>query len=348
MNQKEKSRIDVFKLLDRDDVKTQKEKNKKKFWLSLCSSLFENGHAAEMGQATLTYQVLGYKSTSILELKGKLVGLVYGGKWSKTIINELAKLHGVSKKTIWRYLKRLKALGRIDYQKRRGIQGARIVVFFIPGALERKAYLGQKFHHLGQKFHHLGQNVLPLGQNVLSKNPPPEELPKENKENLKSDQKSSSPYKDSIKDHTNNNVLAAVCEILPAASKEEIQKQIQGKNPEKVIAWARACAERSNVQNPPGLFFSELKRRPELFMIDNNESTRKKLPYIYSIIPNPVIEIFRKKGLKGQGFENALWEVSKRYKDQVCHLSINFDVPKEKISQGETARMVAIAKELVK
>lgn len=174
--------------------------------------------------------------------------------------------------------------------------------------------------------------------------------------------KLNSPSKE-IKETIKERVLTATAKILlifrGKTTPKKILKAIKDKDPDEMIALAKDCQEKEEkdlTKNAPRLFFKQAKKSAKVPSTENkpkvlSEGTAMKkggLPHVYSITPDSIIELFRKKGLKEQELEDKLWEVNNRYKDQTCHLSINFDVPKEKLSRGETTRMVAIAKEMAK
>jgi len=258
----------IFKRLDQCDLEIKKEKRRKRYRLCVYNSLFQNGHIAEMGDPALTWLILGDKCTATATRNGKVLGyLVYSGRWSGTIINELAEIRGKSRKAIERDLKRLKKVKRIDYQKRRGV-GARIVVYPIPGTFEREFKtikdIGQNGTKQRSKRHKESVKMtLDKGQNDLNSNPPPEELAKENKGSSETGKNGSALTNTLTKTKettTSPDVAAAISQIFKGAVKtDKVKDRIQGKNPDEVVALARYCQEESSAKNPVGLFFTMLK-----------------------------------------------------------------------------------------
>ena len=363
MQKKEQSKkLDIFEELDRLKEKTKREKQAKSYRLLVFNSLWQNGYSKEMGPvAAWVYVILGDKCTREETLAGKVCLFVYGGGYSKTIIKELAEFVGKSIWIIWRALKQLKKIGRIDYQTRQRV-GTRIVVFPIPGAFEK--HLNKPKNGFIKELNK-GKNALNNSAGAIDNSAGAitnsagaiiqpglfEESGKENKQNSKLPETESPLTKTTTK--TFVVACSEICQILKGAIRpEKVQNLIKDRDLDEMIKLARRSAEKAT-QNPVGLFITMVREKTgipktETKPIEEGTTKKRKLPYVYSITPDPIIELFEKKGLKGQELENKLWEVNGRYKDQVCHLSIDFDVPKEELSQGETARMVAIAKDMAK
>ncbi|MBA7530401.1 hypothetical protein ES705_22607 [subsurface metagenome] len=257
----------IFEKIDQCDLEIKKEKRRKRYRLCIYNSLYQNGHIARMGDPTLTWLVLGDKCTATATINGKVAGyLVYNGQWCKTLIDELAKIRGKSKKAIERDLKHLKKVKRIDYQRRRGV-GARIVVYPIPGTFERsfKAIkdIGRNDPKQRAKRPLIKvETTFDKSQSDLYQNDIGKEKPKEKKKELKTGKNGSALYKDLNNKDKNNNkdVAAVVSQIFKGTVKtDKVKDRIQGKNPDEVIALARYCQEESSAKNPVGLFFNMLK-----------------------------------------------------------------------------------------
>lgn len=139
--------MSIFEELDRCSAQIKEEK--KPYHLCLYDGLFTNGHVSKMKNATLTYLALGRKCTCERILNGKSWYLVYGGRYSKKIISEVAKMTGKSKRTVKRDLKCLKESDLAEYESQDGV-GFRIAVKPIPRGFERRF----------KDSRNLGQNVI--------------------------------------------------------------------------------------------------------------------------------------------------------------------------------------------
>jgi len=275
----------IFEKLDHVRAQIKEEKRKKKYRLGLYDKLYTDGHLRTMKNATLTYLILGDKCTSEVTFNGEQYYLVYGGRFSETIISELVEITGKSRNTIWRELRYLKKIKRIDFETRDGF-GTRIVVKPIPDAFQRRFKESKELsqNEVGKNGQDLYQNeIAPMSkqdstyvkmkqqvvQNGVARNGVDKEKLKEIKENSETGKNEVSLTKTYTKTYTKTeettttqtgDVAAVVSEIFKDTVKaDKVKDKIQGKNPDEVIALAHYCQEESNAKNPVGLFFTMLE-----------------------------------------------------------------------------------------
>lgn len=296
----------IFEQLDKCNLEIRKEKRRRRYQLHLYNSLYENGHIAKMGDPTLTWLILGDKCTATATLNGKeLCYLVYGGQWSKKIIDELMETRGKSRKAIWRDLKRLKKVKRIDYETRAGV-GTRIVVYPIAGTFERRFKVVKE----------IGRNDLKQGskrpmtkvettfdksQNDLYQNGIGEEPTKENKQNSETGKNGSPLSKTLAKTKTTtqpNGVVVSLPKtektpeamdvlndiIISRVFKEleektigikKLKQLIQGKDPEKIFRLA-LYAKKHAKNNVSGYFVTLISQDADI--PESESKARPKVP----------------------------------------------------------------------
>lgn len=353
----------IFKRLDKCDLEIKKEKRKKRYRLSVYNSLFFDGHIARMGDPTLTWLILGDKCTATVMLNGKVFCyLVYGGRYSDKIIDELAKIRGKDKRAIWRDLKRLKKEKRIDYETCRGV-GTRIVVYPIEGVFERSFKATKDIGHNGTKQvpkRNLITTKMALDNyhNGTSQKGTGKESAKENKGNSEMAKNGSPCTRTYTKTKetmtTTSPVAAAISQIFKGRVKtDKVKDQIKGKNPDEVIALARYCQKESSAKNPVGLFFTMLKEgtkppapatktRPVIPPPKGGyQSGDEPLVSPRQFVPEEVIVLFQQYGDAEHIVDNKLWKFLERYHKK--HTPRDYYKDKDQLTPEEIANMLAMA-----
>ncbi|MBA7518962.1 hypothetical protein ES705_11043 [subsurface metagenome] len=342
-----KKHQDVFELLDRLKRKVKQEKQTKSYRLFVFNSLWQDGYSRKMGPAaTCFFLILGDKCTREEKIADKLCLFVYGGAYLKTIIQELADLLGKAKPAVWRYLKRLKELGWVDYKTRRNL-GTRIVVFPIPGAFERHFNKSKNVLNKNGNVLNKNGNVLIKNGNVFIQPALFQESAKENKRNPKIPETENPPNKDLNKDHNkdNNKAVAEIFQILNREiTPERILELIKGKDPELMIKLAKQSAGK---EKPVGYWITLVKgnaratenKPKEEVLMPKHEGTG-----IFAFCPEEVVQVMRKK-FQGKELELALWKLLSEYHDKFE--PVDFHKFTEALSGQERARILDLAKKEV-
>ena len=339
-----KKHQDVFELLDRLKRKVKQEKQTKSYRLFVFNSLWQDGYSRKMGPAaTCFFLILGDKCTREEKIADKLCLFVYGGAYLKTIIQELADLLGKAKPAVWRYLKRLKELGWVDYKTRRNL-GTRIVVFPIPGAFERHFNKSKNVLNKNGNVLNKNGNVLIKNGNVFIQPGLSKESAKENKQNPKIPETENPLTKTLTKTITKTSVVASseICQILKGQiTPEKVRELIQEKDPELMIKLAKQSVGK---EKPVGYWIALVKGNARATENKPNEEVlmpKHEGTGVFAFCPEEVVQVMQGK-FRGKELELALWKLLSEYHDKFE--PVDFHKFTEALSGQERTRMLALAK----